>query len=98
MKEKVLKALANPPRIFYVPYSLAMINFFVWFLLFIISMVVFLIFTKNIPMWLPMVFLGILFVSHMILSMFSKKDSQISQIIFASFRIFKNKIPNKLMS
>ncbi len=98
MKEKVLKALANPPRIFYVPYSLAMINFFVWFLLFIVSMVVFLIFTADIPMWLPIVFLGVLFVSHMILSVFSKQDSQISQIIFASFRVFKNKIPNKLMS
>lgn len=98
MKEKVLKALANPPRIFYVPYSLAMINFFVWFLLFIVSMVVFLIFTADIPMWLPIAFLGVLFVSHMILSVFSKQDSQISQIIFASFRVFKNKIPNKLMS
>ena len=87
MKEKVLKALANPPRIFYVPYSLAMLNFFFWFLLFIILMVIFLIFSVD-----------MLSISHAILSFFSKKDSQISQIIFANFRIFKNKIPNKLIS
>jgi len=98
LKEKVLKALANPPRIFYVPYTLAMINFFFWFILFIISMVIFLIFTGIIPSILPIVFLGCLFFSHMFLGVFSKRDTQISQIMFSSFYLFKNKIPNKLVS
>ena len=98
MKEKVLKALANPPRIFYVPYSLAILNFFIWFMLFIILMVVFLIFTENIPSLLPLFFLGFLFISHLILSIFSRRDSQISQIISARFNLLKRKIPNKLVS
>jgi type IV secretory pathway VirB3-like protein len=98
LKEKVLKALANPPRIFYVPYSLAMLNFFFWFLLFIILMVIFLIFSGNIPMWLPLCFLGSLIISHMILGIFSRKDSQIAQIILSNFVLFKNKIPRKLVS
>ena len=98
LKEKVLKALANPPRIFYVPYSLAMLNFFFWFLLFIVSIVVFLIFTETLPMWLPLGFLGLLSLSHMILGIFSKKDSQIAQIILSNFFVFKNKIPRRLIS
>lgn len=98
MKQKVLKALANPPRIFYVPYSLALLNFFVWFLLFIVSMVVFLIFTGNIPMSLPLVFLGVLSFFHALLGVYAKNDYQIAQILMASFQVFKNKIPKRLVS
>ena len=36
MKQQVLKALANPARIFYVPYNLAVINFAVQFIVFIV--------------------------------------------------------------
>ncbi len=98
MKQKVLKALANPPRIFYVPYSLALLNFFVWFLTFVVSMVVFLIFTGNIPMSLPLVFLGVLSFFHALLGVYAKKDYQIAQILIASFQVFKNKIPRRLVS
>ena len=98
MKQKVLKALANPPRIFYVPYSLALLNFFVWFLLFVVSMVVFLIFTGNIPMSLPLVFLGVLSFFHALLGVYAKNDYQIAQILMASFQVFKNKIPKRLVS
>ena len=97
MKQRVLKALANPPRIFYVAYNLAMLNFLFWFLLFVVVMVGFLIVTKNIPMIAPLVFLGVLFLSHSILGIYSKKEPQLSQIIFANFKIFKNKIPEKLV-
>ena len=36
MKQQVLKALANPAHIFYVPYSLAVLNFAVQFIVFCI--------------------------------------------------------------
>ena len=98
LKQKVLKALANPARIFYVPYSLALLNFFVWFIVFIVSMVVFLIFTKNIPMSLPLVFLGVLVFFHTLLGFYSKQDYQIAQILLSSFQVFKNKIPRRLVS
>ena len=98
MRQKVLKALANPPRIFYVPYTLAVLNFLVWFLLFVVCMIISLIITHNdIPVWLPLVFLGIVSLSHTILAFYSKKDPQISQLIFSSLNIFKKKIPRKLI-
>ena len=98
LKQRVLKALANPPRIFYVPYSLAVLNFLIWFFLFVIFMVVFLVITHEIPMWIPMSFLGILFFVHVILMFYSKKDAQIAQIIMSWFQVFKRKIPKRLMS
>lgn len=98
MRQKVLKALANPPRIFYVPYTLALINFFIWFMVFVLSMVVFLIIPPHdIPMWLPLAFLGILSLCHTILGFYSRQDSQISQLIFSYARIIKNKIPRRLV-
>ena len=98
LKQKVLKALANPARIFYVPYSLALLNFFFWFLFFVVSMVVFLIFTQNIPYSLPLVFLGLLVLFHTILGVYSKQDYQIAQILMSKFQIFKNKIPRRLVA
>ena len=98
MKQKVLKALANPPRIFYVPYTLAILNFLVWFIVFIVGIVFFMIIPPhNIPMWLPLVFLGILSLFHTILAFYSKKDPQISQLIFSSIKIIKNRIPRRLV-
>ena len=98
MKERVLKALANPPRIFYVPYTLALINFVSWFLVFVVCIVIFLIIPPHtIPAILPLFFLGFLSVCHAILAFFSRKDSQIAQIIFATLKILKNRIPRKLV-
>ena len=98
MKQKVLKALANPPRIFYVPYNLAILNFLVWFLVFVIAIVFFIMIPpREIPMWLPLVFLGVLSLCHTILAFYSKQDPQIAQMIFSSIRIIKNKIPDKLV-
>ena len=98
MKEKVLKALANPPRIFYVPYNLAILNFFFWFIMFVAVMVIFLMIPPHdyIPMWLPLAFLGCLSLTHVILGVYSRQDSQISQIILSTLKIFSKKIPRKL--
>lgn len=98
MKQKVLKALANPARIFYVPYSLAVLNFLFWFFVFIITMVVSLIFTSNIPMLLPWIFFGGVIIVHSVLMFYSKKDSQIAQIILSKFQVLKRKIPKRLVS
>ena len=97
LRQKVLKALANPPRIFYVPYALAVLNFIIWFLLFVVCIVISLFIPPyDIPMWLPLVFLGVVSLSHAILAFYSKKDPQISQLIFSGFNIFKRKIPRRL--
>jgi type IV secretory pathway VirB3-like protein len=97
LRQKVLKALANPPRIFYVPYTLAVLNFLVWFIIFIIGIVISIILPPHeLPVWLPLVFLGILSIFHMILAFYSKKDPQISQLIFSGIDIFKRKISRKL--
>ena len=99
MKQKVLKALANPPRIFYVPYTLAMLNFFLCFFVFIVLMIIFMVINKGIiPTYLPLVFLGVLSFTHTILGIFSRKDTQISQLIFSSFYLFRKRIPGKLVS
>lgn len=98
MRQKVLKALANPPRIFYVPYTLALLNFLVWFILFVVLMTFFMLIPPRvIPMWLPLSFLGILALSHTILGVYSKQDPQLSQIILSKIQIFKNKIPRRLV-
>ncbi len=98
MRQKVLKALANPPRIFYVPYNLAILNFFFWFLLFVVTMVIFLLIPPHtyMPMWLPLAFLGALSICHAIFGFFSRKDSQIAQMIISVANIFSKKIPKRL--
>ena len=97
MRQKVLKALANPPRIFYVPYTLALINFFAWFMVFVVSIILSLFILHDIPPWLPLAFLGLLSLSHVVLGFYSRKDSQISQLIFSVIRIIKNRIPGQLV-
>ena len=96
MRQKVLKALANPPRIFYVPYSLAVLNFLFWFLLFVLFMILSILFSISNAL-LPLIFLGGLFISHSILGIYSRKDPQIAQIIYSYLKILKNKIPRRLV-
>lgn len=94
MKQQVLKALANPPRIFYVPYFLAVINFVVQFAVFIVLYVVGLVFFDfDIP---PLIFLLSVIFVHLLLAVYSKKDPQIGQILLSKIQLFKNKIPRRL--
>jgi type IV secretory pathway VirB3-like protein len=94
MKQQVLKALANPPRIFYVPYFLAVVNFVVQFVVFIVLYVVGLVFFDfDIP---PLIFLLSVIFVHMLLAVYSKKDPQIGQILLSKIQLFKNKIPRRL--
>ena len=94
MKQQVLKALANPPRIFYVPYMLAVINFVVQFLAFVvIYLVAFFVFRVNIE---PLIFLLSVIIVHLIMAAFSRRDPQLGQIIAAKIQLLKRKIPGRL--
>jgi len=96
MKQQVLKALANPARIFYVPYSLAVINFAVQFLIFMAIFISLLIVSRGKVAINPLYFLISVIIVHMILAAFSKRDPQLGQIVSANIQLFKRKIPNKL--
>lgn len=94
MKQQVLKALANPPRIFYVPYSLAVLNFVVQFIVFIAiyaSALVFFDFQIE-PLFFLISVLGV----HMLLAVYSRVDPQLGQILLAKIQLFKRKIPRRL--
>ena len=94
MKQQVLKALANPPRIFYVPYSLAVLNFVVQFLVFIVIYVSALVFfDMEVP---PLLFLLSVVIVHMLLALYSRRDPQIGQILSARIQLLKHKIPRRL--
>ena len=57
MKQQVLKALANPALLFYVPYSLAVINFAVQFIIYMILFIGSLIVSKGTNPISPLFFL-----------------------------------------
>jgi len=94
MKQQVLKALANPPRIFYVPYYLAVLNFIVQFLVFIVIYVLGLtVLDFEIQ---PLFFLLSVIVVHMLLAIYSRRDPQVGQILMARIQLLKHKIPRRL--
>ncbi len=96
MRQQVLKALANPARIFYVPYSLAVINFAVQFIIFVVLFVASLVVYGADTGYLPLYFLISVCVVHMILAFYSKKDPQLGQIVSAKIQLLRRKIPKKL--
>lgn len=98
MKQQVLKALANPARIFYVPYSLAVLNFAVLFIIYIVLFIASLILTKGKDPVPPLYFLLAVIGTHMFFAAYSKKEPQLAQIISAKIRLFKEKIPRRLVS
>ena len=96
MKQQVLKALANPAHIFYVPYSLAVLNFLVQFIIWIVLFVASLILTKGQHPINPMYFLLSVIAVHSIIAIFSKRDPQLGQIVSAKIQLLKRKVPGKL--
>ncbi len=94
MKQQVLKALANPAHIFYVPYTLAVINFAVQFIAFVVIFAArMIIYGKDVN---PLYFLISVIVVHSIIAVFSKRDPQLGQIVSAKLNLFTKKIPRKL--
>ena len=96
MRQQVLKALANPAHIFYVPYSLAIINFAIQFIIFMVVFVAVLILSKGKDTFNPMYFIVSVIVVHSIIAIFSKRDPQLGQIVTAKLQLLKRKIPGKL--
>jgi type IV secretory pathway VirB3-like protein len=99
MRQQVLKALANPPRIFYVPYSLAVMNFAAQFVIFMGIFLTSLMIgglTGSASSINPLYFLISVIVTHMGLAAFSKSEPQLAQIIAAKIQLFKSKIPQRL--
>ena len=96
MKQQVLKALANPALIFYVPYSLAVLNFAIQFIIFMVIFFVSLVLTKGNDAVPPLYFLISVVVVHSIIAVFAKRDPQLGQIVSAKVQLFKKKIPGKL--
>ena len=96
MKQQVLKALANPAHIFYVPYSLAVMNFAIQFIIYMVVFIVSLVATNGRDPVSPMFFLLSVIAVHSIIAVFSKRDPQLGQIVSAKIQLFKKKIPGKL--
>lgn len=96
MRQQVLKALANPSHIFYVPYSLAVLNFFVQFFIWLVLFVVTLILSKGMKAFSPMYLLISVVLVHSIIAIFSKRDPQLGQIVSAKIQLLKKKIPGRL--
>ena len=95
MKQQVLKALANPSHLFRVPYSLAVLNFAVLFLIYMTAFIVSLLADALHPVS-PMYFIFGVLITHFLLMLLSKKDPQLGQIVVAKFNLLKRKIPRKL--
>ena len=98
MKQQVLKALANPARIFYVPYKLAVINFAVQFLIFMVFFIAGLVVSGGKMAINPLYFLLSVIIVHLIMGVYSRRDPQLGQIITAKIQLFKRKIPNRLVA
>ena len=96
MRQQVLKALANPARVFYVPYSLAVINFAVQFIVFIVIFVIDLAINGADTKVSPLYFLISVVLVHLILMYFSKRDPQLGQIISVKIQLLRKKIPKRL--
>ena len=96
MKAPVLKALANPARIFFVPYSLAVLNFIVLFSIYMVAFISGIIFTDGETVINPLIFLLVLIAAHLLLAAWSKKEPFLAQIFVAKIALFKKKIPNRL--
>ena len=96
MKQQVLKALANPARIFYVPYNIAVINFVVQFIVFMVFFVTILV-VSGVAIN-PLYFLISVILVHSVLAIYSKRDPQLGQIVMAKIQLLKHKIPGRLVA
>ena len=96
MKIPVLKALANPAHIFFVPYDLAVFNFMIILILYVVSLFTELILTNNVIYANPLYFMIVLIGVHMILAAWSKKEPFLLRIIMAKLALFKKGVPERL--
>lgn len=98
MRQVVLKALANQPRIFFVPYTLAVGNFAIQFVIYIIVFIISLALTKGLGGIDPLYFLISVIITHSIIGFFAKQEPQLGQIISAKIQLYKIKSPKRLIA
>ena len=96
MKIFVLKALANPVRIFFVPYNLAVFNFLFLLLVYLITFFSSLFLTNGIIAINPLWFMITLVITHSIIAIWAKTEPFLLKIIIAKIKLFKKHIPQKL--
>lgn len=96
MKVFVLKALANPVRIFFVPYNLAVFNFMFLLIIYLIIFFGALFLTSGRVAINPLWFLATLVVVHSIIAIWAKKEPFLLKIVIAKIKLFSKKIPQKL--
>ncbi len=96
MKQQVLKALANPARIFYVPYSLAVMNFAAQFLIFILVFAIDLTVNGTDTVVNPLYFIISVIGVHLILATWSKQEPMLAQIIQAKIQLMKQRVGRSL--
>ena len=96
MKVPVLKALANPARIFYVPYNLAVLNFIVLLLIYTVTFMMTLALTDGQVAINPLYFMLLAIGIHLMLAAWSRQEPFLSKIIVAKIALFRKKIPNRL--
>ena len=96
MKIPVLKALANPARIFFVPYSLAVFNFIILFFIYFSIFVSGIILSGGAFALNPLYFMIALILTHLFLAVWSKKEPFLLRILIAKIALFRKKIPSVL--
>ncbi|MCL1785907.1 MAG: hypothetical protein FWG39_02025 [Alphaproteobacteria bacterium] len=79
------------------PYSIAVLNFFVqfsiWIPLFILEVTI----TNDVRITNPLYFLLSVIAVHSILMIFSKREPQLANIIAAKIQLFRKNIPESLV-
>ena len=78
------------------PYSLAVLNFAVQFIIYMIFFIGSLIISKGTNPISPLFFIISVIGVHLIMMVFAKRDPQLGQIVSAKIQLFKKKIPRKL--
>ena len=96
MKILVLKGLASPAYIFFVPYNLAVFNFMVHLIAYVFLFFGGLIVSSGQIVINPLYFAVSLITIHMVLAGFSKKEPFILRIAMARFKLFKKRVPKEL--
>jgi len=96
MKILVVKELANPAYIFFVPYKLAMFNFIVHLMLYIFLFFGGLIISNGRIVVNPLYFAISLILIHLFMAGMSKKEPFLLRIFMARLKLFRMRIPKRL--
>jgi type IV secretory pathway TrbD component len=92
MRIPVQKAITNPLKILGAPYGLAMVNFIVFFIIFVLSIIVF---EGDIQ---PVYFLIPFVLAHYILARMGNLEPQLGRIVSARLKLITIKVPKNLIS